>query len=394
MKLAILMSHAIQYQVPLLRKIAARRDFEMRAYFCWDYGVKKTYDVEFGREVRWDIPLLEGYPHTFLKNYSPRPSSDFWGQLNFGIVRELIRHRYDAILLFGWNSFANWLVFLFAPLVGTRIILHSESPLKQELVKSPWKLALKRVVLTFLFRRVSAFLYIGQENRKFYLHYGVPETKLFFAPYAVDDERFLREAKMHRGKRDEFRRDLGIPGDAITFLFVGKLIEKKRPFDLLRAFERAVSIVSRAHKKIALVFVGDGALRKTLEQYAHAHHMRNVQFAGFKNQTELSRYYAAVDAFVLPSGLGETWGLVVNEALCFGLPVIVSDMVGCGGDLVRDNENGYVFPLGDIEKLAHNIASLAESGERREVFGAMSSEIIKGYTQDKDVEAIAKALFS
>ncbi len=388
------MSHAIQYQVPLLRKIAARSDFEMRAYFCWDYGVKKTYDVEFGREVRWDIPLLEGYSHTFLKNYSPKPSSDFWGQLNFGIVRELIRYRYDAILLFGWNSFANWLVFLVAPLVGTRIILHSESPLKQELVKKPWKLMLKRIVLARLFKRVDAFLYIGQENRKFYLYYGVPETKLFFAPYAVDDERFLHEARLYKGKRDEFREELGIPGDAITFLFVGKLIGKKRPLDLLRAYERATDIVSGTHKKIALVFVGDGALRGELERYAHVHHVRDVQFAGFRNQTELSRYYTAVDAFVLPSGLGETWGLVVNEALCFGLPVIVSDMVGCGGDLVRDKENGYLFPLGDIEKLAHCIASIAESGERREMFGAMSSEIIKGYTQQKDVEAIVRALNS
>lgn len=392
MKLAVLMSHAIQYQVPLLRKIAARKGVDMTALFCWDYGIGKTFDKEFGREVQWDIPLLKGYSHKFLRNYSPRPSSDFWGQLNFGVVHELATGHYDAILLFGWNSFANWLVFLTAALFRTRIILHSESPLKQELLKSRWKLFFKKILFAFLFRRVSAFLYIGEENRKFYLHYGVPEQKLFFAPYAVENDRYLIAAKEFSPERDALREKMGIT-DKVVILFTGKLIPKKRPMDLLRAYERA-SVDPGFRGRIALLFVGDGALRGELEAYVKEHVIKNVHFAGFQNQTELPGYYTVADMFVLPSGIGETWGLVVNEAMCFGLPVVVSDMVGCGADLVHPGKNGFIFPLGDINGLAECIREVAESKERRTSFGRASSDIIRGYTQEKDVEAIVSALHS
>lgn len=392
MKLAVLMSHAIQYQVPLLRKLAKREGVDMTAYFCWDYGVKHTFDKEFGKEVRWDIPLLEGYKYKFLKNSSPKPSSDFWGQLNFGIVKELARYRYDAVLLFGWNSFANWLVFLVAPMLGTKIFLHGENPLKQEILKSGMKLRLKKIIFWWLFRRVSAFLYIGEENRKFYLYYGVPESKLFFAPYAVESDRYIAAAKALAPQRDELRKKFGV-ADRVVILFTGKLIEKKRPMDLLKAFHTLNSKFKLLNS--SLIFVGDGVLRGDLEQYVKERHLKGVHFAGFQNQTELPKYYIAADMFVLPSGIGETWGLVVNEAMCFGLPVIVSDMVGCAADLVHEGKNGFTFPLGNIEALAERLKKLAEKKERRVAFGKMSSEIIKGYTQEKDVDAImaaAKAL--
>lgn len=389
MKLAVLMSHAIQYRVPLLRKIAACKEIDMMAYFGWNYGIEHTFDKEFGKKVRWDIPLLEGYKYKFLKNFSLKPSNNFFGLLNFGIVRELARNRYDAILLFGWNSFANWLVFLTAPFLGTKIFLQGENPLNQELLKGKMKLRLKRFVFWWLFRRVDAFLYIGEENKKFYRYYGVPESKLFFAPYAVESDRYISAAKSLKERRNLFREGLGIAKNDAVVLFVGKFIEKKRPMDLLRAYE----ILTTHHSLPAthLIFVGDGALRGDLEGYAKEHHLSRVHFVGFKNQTELPKYYTLADMFVLPSGIGETWGLVVNEAMCFGLPVIVSDVVGCGPDLVRENQNGFIFPVGDIQKLAKCLLQLADSKERRMAFGKRSSEIVSGYTQEKDVDALLAA---
>ena len=133
-------------------------------------------------------------------------------------------------------------------------------------------------------------------------------------------------------------------------------------------------------------------MRLELEKYIKENNLRNVHFVGFKNQTELPQYYAMADIFVLPSGIGETWGLVVNEAMCFGLPVIISDMVGCGKDLVKHGENGYIFPLGDVEKLAEYLADLIKNSKKRKLFGKKSFEIIQDYSHKKDIEGILKAL--
>jgi len=141
-----------------------------------------------------------------------------------------------------------------------------------------------------------------------------------------------------------------------------------------------------------LLFVGDGALRSELENYIKEHNLKNVHFTGFKNQTELPKYYAMADIFVLPSGVGETWGLVVNEAMCFSLPVIISDIVGCGKDLVKNEKNGYIFPVGDVKKIAEHLADLIKNPKRRKLFGEKSLNIIKNYNHDRDIDGILKTL--
>jgi len=389
-KLAILASHPIQYQTPLFKKITENSQIDLMVYFNWDFGVgEESFADEFGKKIKWDIPILEGYKYKFLKNFFLKPSDIFFGQINLGIIKELVINNYDAVVVFGWNSFTNWLVFLTKFIHRTRIILQSESPLNQELLKSKWKIKIKKIILGWLFKHISAFLYIGEENKKFYQFYDIPEEKLFFAPYAVDNERFTAANKELRSKNYELRKKLGIGKNDIVILFVGKLIEKKRPMDILRAYG---SIIHNSKFIIHLLFVGDGVLRSNLEKYVKENNLKNIHFTGFKNQTELPQYYALADIFVLPSGIGETWGLVVNEAMCFSLLVIVSDVVGCGQDLVRQNENGFVFLLGDINKLAERLKELAENKEKREQFGKKSFEIIQKYSYKKDIEGILKAL--
>lgn len=393
-KIAVLTSHPIQYQAPLFQKLAKEPDIDLTVYFCWDFGVKKeSYDAEFGKKLSWDILLLNGYRHEFLKNYSLNPSSEFWGQINFGVIKKLRENKYDAIIVFGWNSFTNWLVFLTSFWHKTPIFLRGENPLNQEFLKSRWKIKIKKTVLGWLFRRVSAFLYIGEENKKFYQFYGASEKKLFFCPYAVDNERFIKSAQDLRLKIKDLRVDLGINEKDVVVLFVGKLIEKKRPMDLLGAYEMLVK-GKMSKVKRSLLFVGDGALRPELEKYAEENNLENVNFVGFKNQTELPRYYAMADIFVLPSGAGETWGLAVNEAMCFSLPIIVSDIVGCGPDLIKQGENGFIFPVGDIERLSFYLKDLAEDDSKRKSFGEKSFEIIQNYSFKKDIEGILETLNS
>ena len=188
----------------------------------------------------------------------------------------------------------------------------------------------------------------------------------------------------------EFRKELGINEEAIVILFMGKLIEKKRPLDLLKAYE---FLNSKFHiLNSSLLFVGDGVLRLELEKYVKDNNLKNVYFAGFKNQTELPKYYTLADILVLPSGAGETWGLAVNEAMCFSLPIIVSDVVGCGPDLVKNNDNGFIFPVGDVGSLASCLKDLIDDSAKRKSFGEKSLGIIKQYTFEKDIEGILTAL--
>ena len=391
MKFAILTSHPIQYQIPLFQELAKNSKIDLTVYFCWKAGSQKEYyDKQFGRKIVWDLSLLDGYNYKFLNNFSLRSSSDFWGQINPGIIVELIKNHPDALLVYGWNSFTNWLVFTASFIRKIPVFLHSENPLNQELLKSKWKIKIKKIILGALFKFISAFLYIGEENKKFYQYYGVPEKKLFFVPYAVDNSRFIAVNKELRIKNYELRKKAGIGKSDVVILFVGKLIEKKRPMDLLKAYHQL--IIHNSKFIIHLLFVGDGALRSELENYIKEHNLKNVHFTGFKNQTELPKYYAMADIFVLPSGVGETWGLVVNEAMCFSLPVIISDIVGCGKDLVKNEKNGYIFPVGDVKKIAEHLADLIKNPKRRKLFGEKSLNIIKNYNHDRDIDGILKTL--
>jgi glycosyltransferase involved in cell wall biosynthesis len=237
-----------------------------------------------------------------------------------------------------------------------------------------------------LFRRISGFLAIGSENKEFYKFYGVSENKIFLTPYAIENERFIEGYEKLINLKDEIKKEIGIPLDKVVILFSGKLIEKKRPMDLLKAFER-IDTDSKA-----LVYLGDGILRKTLENYVRERNINDVYFFGFRNQNELPKYYVMADIFVLPSSIGETWGLVVNEAMCFHLPVIVSDMVGCGRDLVKVGENGFVYPVADIKKLAVCLLKLLQNSQLRKRMGERSLEIIDRWSYKENVDGILAAL--
>ncbi len=384
-KLAILTSHPIQYQTPLFKKLGSLPDFEIKVYFCWSFNKDGiVFDNEFGKKIRWDIPLFDGYRYGFLRNYSPKPSSGFWGQINPSIISELNSEKYDAILIFGWNSFTNLLTFIKEIRRNIHVLWHSENHLNQEFNKNPLKRKLKDLILKKLFKRISGFLYIGKENKSFYEYYGVPIEKQFFCPYSVDNDRFVAESLKLRAKRNKLRSNEGIAVDKTVILFSGKLTDKKRPLDLLKAYEKV------RNPKKALVFVGDGPLLGSLQSYVKEKKLEDVHFFGFNNQFELPYYYALSDIFVLPSGFGETWGLVVNEAMCFALPVIISDVVGCGPDLVREGKNGFIFQCGNIDQLAERFEALVSDERKRTELGKNSLELVRGYSYDEDIKAILR----
>ena len=387
-KIAFLISHPIQYISPLFRELAKQPEVDLTVMYCSDESIRGMQDPGFGKDIKWDTDLLGGYRSIFLKNYSPFKTifKPPLGLVNVGIFKEIRKNKYDALIVHGWHYATYWIAFIAAFISRIPVFIRSESPLNQERLKSRWKIFIKKKVFGLLFKSVRGFLAIGVENRRFYEFYGVPRERIFHVPYSVDNERFINACYELEDSKDEIKKECGIPKDSTVILFSGKLSSKKRPMDLLRAY----AMCKDGNK--ALIFMGEGHLRNKLEAYVKGKKLKNVYFIGFKNQGEVAKYYAPSDIFVLPSGIGETWGLVVNEAMCFHLPVIVSNMVGCGEDLVGHGENGYIFKAGDIEGLANYLDKMISDEVLRKSMGKRSFEIIQNYNYQADVEGVRKAL--
>lgn len=383
-----LVSHPVQYYVPLYERLATHPDFDFEVWYCSKAGIETKKDVEFGIDVKWDIPLLSNYKYQFLKNHARHESLDtFTGLANLGVVKALFKlPKKSMIWIHGWNSITNLLAVFVGKLMGHHIILRGDNTaVIEEKKPNTWTKKVKTFWLSrIIFKLTDLFLAVGNQNRNYYRMLHVPERKITFAPHCIDNQRFMSYRETHQKDRNNIRQQLNIPLSKKVIICSGKYIDKKRPLDLLRAVEM---LPNRAD--VFVVFVGEGNLRKEMETFIVEHDLQStVSLTGFVNQSQMPQYYLASDLYVMCSGMYETWGLSTNEAMCFGLPVVLSDMVGCAYDLV--DGNGFMYPSGDIATLSkhiQHIISLSESD-----FQAMqqrSLDIIKRYSYENVISAIA-----
>jgi glycosyltransferase involved in cell wall biosynthesis len=373
-KLTVLVSHPIQYFVPVYRALARVADLDFSVLYRTRVGLDGYLDSGFGRTVQWDIPLLGGYPSTFLS------AKTMVRGLEWSVVAHLLKHRPDVLVLHGYNHATNLLALVVAKLLGARVLMRGDTRVSAQHKASGWKARFKRL----LFRLVDGCISIGTQNHLYYSTLGVPDHRTFFAPMCVDNRAFFLGGA-RSSVRCEQRALLNIPPDARVVLFASKLTERKRAGDLLQAFASLGGTFNDA----VLLVVGSGAEEAALRSSAEALGSR-VRFLGFRNQSELPQLYAASDVFVLPS-VGEPWGLVVNEAMAAGLPVIVSDDVGAAPDLVEGKDTGLVFPVGDIDRLTRALEYLLDSSEARERMGRNASMLIDRWSVSASADGIAHA---
>lgn len=388
-RLAILSSHPIQYLTPLFRRLAQEPEIDLTVFFCSHQGVDPYKDEGFGRAVQWDLPLLEGYEHRFLPNlWKKERVAGFFSLVNLGLVQALRTDHYDAILVHGHMYFSYLLAIALANALRIPVFMRSETHLG--LRRSKLKRVLRGPLLRFFYNYLcDRCLPIGALNRDFYLAHGVPPECLFDVPYTVDNAHFIDVAGRLRARVNETRAALDLPTDNPLILFVAKLVAGKRPYDLLTAFHR----LRGQGIKATLVFVGSGPLEQTLQEQVADRHIPDVRFMGFRNQSELPMFYAAADMLVFPSE-SETWGLVINEAMCAGLPVVASEEIGAVPDLVRHGYNGFTFPAGDVEQLAVHLRALITDEGMRRSMGERSLEIIRGWDFERCVRGLFAALES
>jgi len=385
-KLAILISHPIQYYYPLYQELEAHSQIDLTVYFCWNGGVEEggTFERDFDTKIKWDLPILDGYHHIFLKNYAWTSPPSFWGLINPAILRELNHHRYDAIFIWGYSALSNWLAFLAAGLTHTPVFLGGSATLTPG--NHPLKKRIKKAILNPLFKRVSAFMCECEKNAEFFRYYGAMPENIYWNPAAVNNRFFQNQAEELHPQRKEIKKSLDIPENSPVILFLGKLIPLKNVRDLLMAFQRI-----SGETDATLLIVGSGGERENLERFVRENNMRRVIFTGFKNQTELPVYYAISDLLVVPSQIDFS-PRVINEAMNYGLPIIASNMVGTRGDLVRDERNGYIFSVGDVEELSQKLRKLLFDPDLRREMGRASRKIIESWTYQTGVVNILKAL--
>ena len=381
--LAILATHPIQYQVPIWQRLAKHKSVPFEVWYLTAHGITPSLDTQFGRVFSWDIDMMGGYPYRFPPEPFPNQLGDFWQTgLPHDFRFRLQNGQISALLVHGWNVRACWEAVYLAHRYGVKVFMRGDSnDLKQD---TGIKKLVKRFLLGSLLQRVDGFLCVGSANKRLYQNYGVSEERLFSGPHCVDNQRFASQARQYAPEREALRRTWGIPDDAYCLLFVGKFIHKKNPLDLVAATQ-CLSLLDPG-RKYHLLFVGSGALGTELRRRCHVVYDADpdlyeasadavgkpgASFAGFLNQTDISKAYVAADALVLPSDPNETWGLVVNEALASGLPVVASTACGATEDLVAPLDPNLCFPVGNIEGLANAIRHLADNPVSAEAIAAL-----------------------
>jgi glycosyltransferase involved in cell wall biosynthesis len=274
--------------------------------------------------------------------------------------------------------------------LGVPVLLRAESWLRDR-ARSNQRLVTKRLFFKMVEEMVAAVLPIGTLNREYWRYYFGDDVPFFTMPYAVDNTYFQQKSVEAQATREEFRAELNIEEGRPVILFASKLQRRKHCGDLLEAYRRFVQSKPAQVKAPYLLVVGDGEERATLEEQARSYGLEGVRFCGFRNQSELPRFFDLSSVFVLPSR-HEPWGLIVNEVMNARRPVIVTDDVGCAPDLITDGVEGFVYPVGDVDALTERLRRMFATPETAVQMGERAFERISRWSFEEDIRGLRRAI--
>lgn len=376
MKVLIFATHPIQYQVPIYLELSKQVD--LKVIYLLKQTKKGQAEAGFGIEFEWDIPLLDGYQYEYLTNLSKNPSSSSYN----GIIldKKELKTVFDnekptAIIVHGWFPKGMKQVINYAYRNNITSFCRGDSTLL--MTSSPIKNWLKEIYIRTILRKINYFLYVGKENKKYYHHYGISDSRLFPALHCINTPFFEHQFNQCKPIKANQMINIG---------FAGKFIDIKQPFTLLEAVNQ-----SKFKNQIQLVFIGDGPLRSEIELLSKKNNI-NLSFLGFLNQSEIvAKGYSKIDILALTSK-SETWGLVVNEVMTGGIPCIVSDKVGCHLDLIDEGKTGYVFQVNNTKELTNKIDYFIEKKLTNHDFKPAVLSKITSYSLQNTVEGYLYAL--
>ncbi|MBM4357311.1 MAG: glycosyltransferase family 4 protein [Deltaproteobacteria bacterium] len=383
-RLAIVTTHPIQYNAPLFAALARTGRVHPKAFYTWSQTQQGgQFDPDFRRPVAWDVPLLDGYDHTFIENTARRPGSNhFMGIVNPGLVGALEAWHPDAILVCSWPLHSHLAVLRhFHRRVP--LLFRGDSTLLNE--RPGWRTVARRALLTWVYHHVDIALPVGLRNRDYFEAHGLRDEQLVHVPHCVDNARFANPGGQPAEEARAWRRKLGIDDRDRVLLFVGKLESVKDPHWLVRLAQRLPS------SRLKFVFVGEGHLEESLRRDVGGD--PRVLFLGFQNQRAMPIVYRLGDLLVLPSR-SETWGLALNEAMACGRPILVSDRVGAAPDLVDEGRTGWSFAAGGAgdERVARLLEEVLADRIDLTKMGAAAAARITDFSVEAAADAIARTL--
>jgi glycosyltransferase involved in cell wall biosynthesis len=367
-----------------LRMMAEDPRVEVLTAYCSLPDPKLFRDPEHLTRGQFDIPMLDGYRWVGLRNYSPVPRlSRFYGLINLGLIKLVATH--DCTIVYGHSYLSFWIAIATARLLGKPLLLTTDATYIESQYGGSWKAKIKRKLLPFLYNRVANLVLVPSTmSKRFICSLGVAEDRVVITPYVVDND-YIADAAA-RADRKRTRGEWRIPADALVVLFCAKFLPRKRPQDALQAFARANAADSY------LVMVGDGPLAEGLrEEAAKLGITDRVRFIGLIKYSRLPEVYAASDVLVFPSE-HEPYGLPVNEAMICGVPVIVSDRVGAGYDLVTEGETGFVYPSGDVDRLTQILRDAVSDREKLKRIGDAARRRMSKWSPRENAEATIQAI--
>jgi glycosyltransferase involved in cell wall biosynthesis len=377
----VLCSHPIQYYAPLYRSLAKRGNIRVKVVFLSDAGAADHFDKGFGRNVMWDVPLLEGYDHVTLQPGSEITARGFWRRYDGKLPAVLNEIRPDWILLYGYASRMNWAAKHWAGRHGARLAYWSDSNIRDPRPRSG--AVVKRLLLSRLFfRRLDAVLVTSEANRQYVLRYGAIWSQLHRVPFSIDVNRFQRPATSPLGDRRDY-----------DFVWAGKLIPLKRSHDYLAALDL---LAQRSTVRPRALMIGDGPLRsEILAASAALRAGGTLEYPGFVNQRRMPAALQNADTLVFTSEI-EAFGLAALEAAAAGLALVVADNIGCVGpqDVAREGVNALTFKARDVAGLAMAMERVLTAPSLRLAMQQRSAEIAQQYDTERAAAAIESVVLS
>ena len=359
------------YRIPLFNALAKRSEVDIHVVFLAETDpVLRQWQV-YKEEIRFSYEVLPS---------SRRRIGRRQLLLNRGMARSLKNAAPDVILCGGYNYAASWQALFWARRREVPFVLWSESNAKDMRTGHALVEFLKRQFLW----RCHGFVVPGQSAFQYLRNYDIPESRIFTAVNAVDNDFFSSAARVAREHVIRLRRELDLPSR--YFVFAGRLVREKGVFELLSAYATLSEAIRR---EVGLVFVGDGPCKEALEREASLVSPGIVRFAGFAQREQLAVYYGLAEMLILPT-YTDTWGLVVNESMASGLPILITEVAGCSADLVSENWNGKIVPARNVAALAAAMRELATHPEVSASMGRNSEKRIANYSAERWTEGILK----
>lgn len=389
LRLAYLVSHPIQYQAPLLRRIAREPGIELTVFFGSDASVRGYRDEGFGVDVLWDVPLLEGYRHEFLPVLRDTGSEGMFSPINHGLLRRLQQGGFDLLWVHGYTTALQLYGMVCGKLAGLPVVTRSDSRVMEgglSRMRRWRKLAIFHTIGLLL----DGALTVGERNHAYMREFFGSGLRLFRLPYAVDNDWFQQQCQAAAARRSELMAELALDPGRPVILFASKMQTRKHCDDLIAAYAM-LAPAGGGNPEPYLVLVGDGEERKALEAQAAATGLSSIRFCGFRNQTALPRFFDLATVFVSPA-TAEPWGLIVNEVMNAGKAVILTDETGCVPDLVTDGVEGFIYPARNVPALAEALRTVLSTPGLAGQMGQRGLERVAQFSFEQDIAGLRRAM--